>query len=120
MITRLLLIDANISFIVTLKQALESTGQFRVNLAANGQAAQEALLHSQYHAVLLDCDLAGMGSQALVDLIRQIRPDLPVIMMSDDAEQLERAQTGDVQGLLAKPFTARELIAFLRDLIGGA
>ena len=119
MITRLLLIDANISFIVTLKQALESTGQFRVNLAANGQAAQEALLHSQYHAVLLDCELADIDPQALVDLIRQIRPDLPVILMSDDAEQLERAQVMDVQGLLAKPFAARELIAFLRDLIGG-
>ncbi|MCL4238810.1 MAG: response regulator [Anaerolineae bacterium] len=120
MITRLLLIDANISFIVTLKQALESTGQFRVNLAANGQAAQEALLHSHYHAALLDCDLADIGSQALVDVIRQIRPGLPVIMMSDDMEQLERAQAEDVQGLLAKPFTARELIASLRDLVGGA
>ncbi|MEW6580158.1 MAG: response regulator [Chloroflexota bacterium] len=119
MITRLLLIDANISFIVTLKQALESTGQFRVNLAANGQAAHEALLHSQYHAALLDCELADMDPQALVDLIHQIRPDLPVIMMSGDAEQLERAQVMDVQGVLAKPFTARELIAFLRDLIGG-
>ena len=119
MITRLLLIDANIAFIVALKQALESTGQFRVNLAANGQAAQEALLHSHYHAALLDCDLADMGPQALVDLIRQIRPDLPVIMMSEDVEQLERAQAGDVQGLLAKPFSARELIAFLREVVGG-
>lgn len=119
MITRLLLIDANISFIVTLKQALESTGQFRVNLAANGQAAHEALLHSQYHAALLDCELADMDPQVLVDLIHQIRPDLPVIMMSGDMEQLERAQMMDVQGVLAKPFTARQLIAYLRNLIGG-
>jgi CheY-like chemotaxis protein/REP element-mobilizing transposase RayT len=120
MITRLLLIDADISFIVTLKQALESTGQFRVNLAANGQAALEALLHSQYHAALVDLELADIDPYELVDLIHQARPDLPVIMMPGDEHGLNYAQMMNVQGALTKPFTARELIAYLRDLLESA
>ncbi len=120
MITRLLLIDADISFIVTLKQALESTGQFRVNLAANGQAALEALLHSQYHAALVDLELADIDPYELVDLILQARPDLPVIMMPSEEHELTYAQMMNVQGALTKPFTARELIAYLRRLLEGA
>ena len=120
MITRLLLIDADISFIVTLKQALESTGQFRVNLAANGQAALEALLHSQYHAALVDPELADIDPYELVDLIHQARPDLPVIMMPSEEHELTYAQMMNVQGALTKPFSARELIAYLRRLLESA
>ncbi|GAB4422482.1 MAG: hypothetical protein Kow00106_19640 [Anaerolineae bacterium] len=118
MITRLLLIDSDISFIVTLKGALESTGQFRVNLAANGQAAHEALLHSAYHAVLVDFEPVDMDPLELVRMIRQVRPDLPVIMMPRDEAEMARAQAMDVQGAIPKPFTARELIAYLGEIIG--
>jgi CheY-like chemotaxis protein/REP element-mobilizing transposase RayT len=118
MITRLLLIDSDISFIVTLKGALESTGQFRVNLAANGQAAHEALLHSAYHAALVDFEPVDMDPLELVRMIRQVRPDLPVIMMPRDEAEMARAQAMDVQGAIPKPFTARELIAYLGEVIG--
>lgn len=118
MITRLLLIDSDISFIVTLKQALESTGHYRVNLAANGQAAHEALLHSPYHAVLVDFEPVDMDPLELVRMIRQMRPDLPVIMMPRDEAEMARAGAMDVQGAIPKPFTARELIAYLGEVIG--
>ncbi len=118
MITRLLLVDSDISFIVTLKGALESTGQFRVNLAANGQAAHEALLHSTYHAALVDFEPVDMDPQELVRMIRQVRPDLPVIMMPRDEAEAALAEAMDVQGAIPKPFTARELIAYLGEVIG--
>ncbi len=118
MITRLLLIDSDISFIVTLKGALESTGQFRVNLAANGQAAHEALLHSTYHAALVDFEPVDMAPQELVRMIHQVRPDLPVIMMPRDEAEAALAEAMDVQGAIPKPFTARELIAYLGEIIG--
>ena len=118
MITRLLLVDSDISFIVTLKQALESTGNYRVNLAANGQAAHEALLHSAYHAALVDFEPVDMDPLELVRMIHQVRPDLPVIMMPRDEAEMARAHAMDVQGAIPKPFTARELIAYLGEVIG--
>jgi len=117
MTTRLLLIDPDISYIVTLKGALESTDEFRVSLAANAQAAEEALRHASYDAVIVNLDLDETDVAEMIQVIRQIRPRVPVIVTPSSESQYDRVRFLDVQGAISKPVTARELIPYVRETI---
>ena len=92
--------------------ALERCG-YTVEQAADGRAAVEAVTArpSDFAAVLLDLTMPGMsGDEALVR-IREIRPDLPVLLSSgySEAEALQRFANRGLAGFLQKPYTATAL-----------
>ncbi len=120
MTTQILLIDPDIAFMVTLKQALESTGEFRVNIAANAAAAVDLLKITSYDAAVADFELPELDTLELLQMLRQVQRELPVLMMAHDEMHFERVRFLDVQGAIGKPFTARELIPYLRRMIDRA
>jgi PAS domain S-box-containing protein len=69
-------------------------------------------------AVLLDLSMPRMGGAETFRRLRQIRPDLPILMMSGYTEQVVAPQFNDSgpgnTGFLQKPFLAEDLIAVLR------
>jgi two-component system cell cycle sensor histidine kinase/response regulator CckA len=71
-------------------------------------------------AVLLDLSMPRMGGQETFRRLREMRPDLPVIMMSGYTEQVVAPQfTGSGPGLTAflqKPFLAEDLMGILRQM----
>jgi two-component system cell cycle sensor histidine kinase/response regulator CckA len=71
-------------------------------------------------AVLLDLSMPRMGGLETFRRLREIRPDLPVIMMSGYTEQVVAPQfTGNGPGLTAflqKPFLAEDLMEILRQM----
>lgn len=113
----ILLIDRDIPFIVSIKQALEGTGEFQVALAANPAAADEALRRSTFDIAVIDFDLQGMDIVEVIRLLRAIRPGLPLVLTPEDEMQAERAQFMDVQGTLIKPYAARDLIPVVRSTL---
>jgi PAS domain S-box-containing protein len=69
-------------------------------------------------AVLLDLSMPRMGGAETFRRLREMKPDLPILMMSGYTEQVVAPQfssTGPgITGFLQKPFLAEDLIAVLR------
>jgi CheY-like chemotaxis protein len=100
------------------KVALERAGR-RVLLADSGEAALELLqsCSSQVELVLLDWKMPVMdGSETLIRM-RQIRPDLRVIVSSGlaQAEAEERFGGTGIDGYLQKPYRMSQLVSLVND-----
>jgi len=69
-------------------------------------------------AVLLDLSMPKMGGAETFRRLREVRPNLPILMMSGYTEQVAAPQfsssSSGITGFLQKPFMAEDLIAVLR------
>jgi two-component system cell cycle sensor histidine kinase/response regulator CckA len=98
---------------------LERLG-FRVLSAEDGVAALEELERSDHTitAVLLDVSMPRLGGSETLRLIRERRPDLPVVLMSGYTEQEVASKLLDdspgAVGFLQKPFLPEDLASVLR------
>jgi signal transduction histidine kinase len=114
MATTVLLVDDQ----EVVARALQSSllrGGFRVLLAGDGRQALAVLQHEAVDAVVTDAVMPGMGGVELVQRLRQLRPELPVLLISgfvDEPLDLPRGIP-----LLHKPFLPRELVHRLRQML---
>jgi CheY-like chemotaxis protein len=94
---------------------------YRVLLARNGLEAIELY---ERHAddidlVLLDIVMPHMGGGDAYERMREINPDIKVLLLSGysiDGEAAEILKRG-CNGFIQKPFTMRELSAKIRDIV---
>jgi CheY-like chemotaxis protein len=90
-------------------------------LAENGRAAVQFVLQEpeRVAAVLLDMTMPGMTPEETVRLLREIRADLPVVILSGEPESSVRARFGPnvLSGYIQKPYTEMELEAVLRLVV---
>lgn len=74
-------------------------------------------------AVLLDLSMPRMGGAETFRRLREMRPDLPILMMSGYTEQVVAPQFSSsgpgITGFLQKPFLAEDLIGVLRRFAEG-
>ena len=88
-------------------------------LAESGRGAVQRLLQDPdaVRAVLLDMTMPGMTSEETFRLLREIRPDLPVIILSGDNEATVRKRfgPGTIAGYIQKPYSDLELGAVLEQ-----
>jgi len=100
--------------------ALEKTG-FTVLTAADGQEAVAVFReHAEtVRAVLLDLTMPHLDGAATMIQLRQIRPDVRVVLSSGyTAEEATRHFSDrDLVGFLQKPYTLRDLIAAVRGAL---
>jgi CheY-like chemotaxis protein len=99
------------------KQVLEKSG-YSVLLAENGREAVEIFQHKfrEIATVLLDITMPVMGGSEAFRLIREIRPDVPVILMSGFNEDSAREDLGTSAraGFIQKPYSVASLVATIR------
>jgi PAS domain S-box-containing protein len=104
------------------EQMLQDFG-FDTLSAVDGREAIEIMdrVGDQVTAVLLDLSMPRMGGQEAFRRLREMRPDLPVIMMSGYTEHVLAPQfSGTGPGLTAflqKPFIAEDLMGILRQMV---
>lgn len=102
-----------------IRRILELRG-LRVATAADGG---EALAHpalSQCRMVFCDLVLPDLSGLMVIDEIRKMRTDLPVILITGYAtiEQVDRAREAGASSFLAKPFEESELVAAVEAALG--
>ncbi len=91
---------------------------FRVLLAANGAEAVRAFSEEANAArlVLLDLTMPEMSTEETFTRLRQIRPDIEILLMSGYSEQAAVTKLGErsFSGFVQKPFSVESLGAAIR------
>ena len=89
-------------------------------LAENGwEAVNLVQLHPEINLVLMDIKMPLMNGYDAAKLIKQQRPDLPVIAQSafTSNEERKKAKEAGCDNFITKPIKKRELLAMIQDLL---
>jgi PAS domain S-box-containing protein len=115
---RILAVDDDSLVLMNTAALLEDLGH-EVLCASSGDAAlQLAKENPQLDLVITDQAMPKMSGTQLRDILRKVRPGLPVIIATGYAETPPGAEGESVK--LAKPFSQDELASAVIDAIGGA
>ena len=99
---------------------LERCG-YTIELAGDGKSGVEAFAArpQEFAAVLLDLTMPVMNGEEALDRIRQIRPDVPVLLSSgfSEVEAVRRFHDRGLAGFLQKPYTATALARKIQHVV---
>ena len=88
---------------------------------ANAEAALEVLPQEKPHVVLMDINLPGINGVACVRQLKQIAPEIQVIMLTvyEDTENIFNALMAGATGYMLKRTPRAELLAAIKDVHRG-
>ena len=118
---RILLVEDEASVARYLSELFEARG-FRVERFSHGTEALQSFAAnpSAFDLVLTDQVMpVGSGLELATDMLG-IRPDLPVIVLTGDPDQISDADivSSGIKAVLGKPIQSEHLLAKVRSLIG--
>ena len=99
-----------------MKRVLESSGEFLVDTCSSGQFALERLLDEDFDLVITDLKMPGMSGMEVIQTLKSIYPDVPVVMITgyaNVATAVEAMKYG-AANYIPKPFKPQELIDNIR------
>lgn len=117
---QILVVDDEIAIIEITCTTLNAYN-YRALAAANGMEAVEVF--SRHHAdidlVITDVLMPGMDGMAMVNALREIKPDVKVIAVSGHLtqEKLDQIKANNVKLFLRKPFSTEKLLASVRSTL---
>ena len=109
-----LIVDDEPAIVRTLKDALGVFGHehgYKVETAGDGADALVALEREQFDLVLLDMYMPRMSGLELLERMRQLRMQTPVLMLTgnDDARTAADALASGIFAYIPKPFELQQL-----------
>jgi two-component system, OmpR family, response regulator len=113
----ILIVDDDAEIRSLLTRYLEKNGM-RAAAVADGRAMWQALERGSFHLIVLDLMLPGDDGLTLCRTLRA-RSDMPVIMLTARGEETDRIVGLEMgaDDYLAKPFSARELLARIKGVL---
>ncbi|MFZ5584700.1 MAG: PAS domain S-box protein [Thermodesulfobacteriota bacterium] len=119
----ILLVDDEEDILATGREALEGHG-YRVLTAGTGEAALAAYQGDGQTAdlVILDLSMPGMGGLKCLARLKEIDPNLKVLLATGFADEAVQAQARalGVEGILSKPYRFGDLLASVRAALDAA
>jgi DNA-binding response OmpR family regulator len=119
---RILIVDDEPNIVVPLEFLMKREG-YEVAIAADGQAALDALAEKVPDLVILDVMLPRMSG---FEVCRHIRADarwrgLKILMLTAKGRESEMQKGLELgaDAYVTKPFSTRDLVARIRTLLGG-
>ncbi len=82
--TRVLLVDDEIDYVVTLAERLEARG-IEVDVVHTGEDAIERVRAAPYDAIVLDVVMPGIDGIGTLTRVLELRPDMQVILLTGKA-----------------------------------
>ncbi|MCF1715428.1 response regulator transcription factor [Flavihumibacter sp. RY-1] len=114
----ILLVEDEKKIAETLKKGLEEQ-QYEVEIASDGDTGRLFFDNKTYDLVILDVNLPGMNGYELLQHIRGVNQQVPVLMLtalSSTEDKIEGFDSG-ADDYLVKPFDFAELVVRIRALI---
>jgi DNA-binding response OmpR family regulator len=92
---------------------------YKVDAAADGNIAWDALRLNHYHLLVTDCNMPKMSGVELLLRLHAARVALPVILVSGTIPtgKLKRHPWLQIDATLLKPYTPDELLATVRKVL---
>jgi len=115
----LLIVDDEKNILLTLSQSLEVL-QLETDTATNGEEALAKLKEKEFRLILLDLRMPGMDGMEVLRQVREIRPDIRIIMITayGTIELAVEAMKMGAVDFIQKPFSPeeiRELVSRVMD-----
>lgn len=119
--TKILIVDDSALARRTLRQLLEEMGH-AVEEASDGAQALERFYLGQPELVILDMVMTGMYGLEVLAKIREMKPDVRVIVVTADIQKstADQVKEAGAKGLLNKPINRAALAAALEAVLGGS
>jgi two-component system response regulator GlrR len=113
---KILVVDDDVSILKVLQMRLESE-QYAVVAASEIREAKERIAEESFDIALLDLKLDGGNGIDLMKSLREVDPDLPVIILTayGTIESAVEAMKEGAYSYLTKPFDNRELLVQIRN-----
>jgi two-component system, NtrC family, response regulator GlrR len=113
---KILVVDDDVSILKVLQMRLESE-HYAVVAASETQEARKRIDEEEFDIALLDLRLAGASGIDLMKSLRDVDPDLPVIILTayGTIESAVEAMKEGAYSYLTKPFDYRELLVQIRN-----
>lgn len=110
----ILIVDDEPDMCWALEYVLKASG-FAIKIALSGKEALALLERQRFHSLFLDAKLPDMEGLALAKQIREVLPDLHIVMVSgyfyrDDVAIQQALAAGVISGFIAKPFRRDEIL----------
>lgn len=115
---RLLIIEDDINILAGLEDNLIAEG-YNVTTASDGNSGLELAINKVVDLVLLDIMLPGINGFEICKKIRQIKPTLPIIMITARGAEMDKIAGLDygADDYITKPFSLSLLLARIRAIL---
>ncbi|WP_448206350.1 response regulator [Azospirillum sp. sgz302134] len=101
---------------VTVAEALEALG-YRVTIGRNGFDAIKIDQADPADVLITDIRMPHVDGTTLISRMRELRPELPILVTSGCTEQLPEEEPGQL-AVVPKPFTEDAIIRNVKALLG--
>ena len=120
MSARILVIDDSSLARRTLRQIIESEGHV-VDDASNGPEALEKYFLNRHDLVFLDLVMEQMTGIEVLDKLREIDPNVRVIVATADIQNTSRSDATEHGAceVINKPFTRDRVLSALKNVLSG-
>lgn len=117
-VANILIIDDESIVRGAISEILEDEGH-RVVGAESGEEGIEKFRKEKFDLVLTDLGMPGLGGWEVVARIKQINPDIPVVLLTGWANQtdVKRAKERGVDLVLGKPISSKDLVTMVARAI---
>src|SRR3954447_8031211 len=115
MVTRVLLVEDDHDIAEPLARALGREG-YEVSSAGDGRVAVQTVLDTPPDLIILDIGLPGMDGLDVCRHVRDLQPQIPILMLTARDGELETVAGLDAgaDDYITKPFRLSELLARVR------
>ncbi len=119
---KILLVDDEMMLTEMTRDTLEKIG-YDVTIFSNSLEAFEHFKENpdRYDLIISDTTMPDMTGDVLAQQIRQLRPEIPVILCTGYSDRIDKEEAGriKVNALLYKPIPAEKMISTIRKVLNG-
>ncbi len=117
---RILVVDDSSLARRTLRQIVESAGH-TVEEAVNGAEALEKYFLNRHDLIFLDMVMEHMSGLEVLVKLREINPEVQVIVATADIQSATRAEASEkgASEVINKPFTRDRVLSALQNVLAG-
>mgnify|MGYP005846381907 CR=1 FL=1 len=92
---------------------------YDVSTVTNGEDAIEEIRNKQYDLIFLDEMMPGLGGLQVLGFIKEIQPNIPVVMVTKNEEEsvMNEAIGSKISDYLIKPVVPSQLLLVLKKLL---
>jgi putative two-component system response regulator len=115
-----LIIDDDDMVLSALGQMMEKTG-WKCLRAPSGEIGIDSFKANSVDAVVLDINLPRMDGFAVLRQLRELKPDVPVIMLTGlgyEKDQIEKALEQGAAGYVSKAMPVKSVISKIKLVLG--